>query len=255
MARACIGTSGWNYPHWTGPFYPPSLPRTRQLEFYAERFDTVELNTTFYHLPRPATPHDWAARVPEGFVYAVKASRYITHLKHLLDPEAALARFFAAIEGLGRTTGPILLQLPPNWPLDRERLASFLAALPADYRYVFELRNATWLNEDVYAVLRRHNVAFCIYQLGGVETEHVVTADFVYIRLHGPQCSKYTGSYSARQLAAWAAEIKGWLAEGRDVYCYFDNDEKAYAVKNALALRELVTGQPAELRSAELFSS
>jgi len=254
MARANIGTSGWSYREWLGGFYPRGLPAGRYLEHYSRQFDTVELNASFYRPLDPAAIARWVETTADGFVFAVKGSKQITHIYKLQQPQNTLGPFLERIAGFGAKLGPILFQLPPHWHKDTGRLASFLAALPAGQRYVVELRDPTWLADDVYALLREHNVAFCIYDLAGFETPSIVTADFVYLRLHGSGKTRYVGSYSAEQLQRWAGEIQGWLAEGRDVYCYFDNTADGAATRNAGELRTLVTGQPAPAGPDTLFT-
>jgi uncharacterized protein YecE (DUF72 family) len=237
--RVRIGTSGWHYDHWRGPFYPAALPPAHMLGFYAQRFDSVELNNSFYHLPSATAFAGWRDGTPPGFCFAVKANRYLTHMKKLKDPQAALDRFLPRVEVLGDKLGPILFQLPPRWRVNVERLASFLAALPTCHCYSFELRDRSWYVPSVYAALRRHNVAFCIYDLEGVQSPFQVTADFVYVRLHGPTRA-YGGCYTAAALRAWARRVRRWAANGLRVFVYFDNDEGAYAVRNAEQLARLI---------------
>ncbi|MBV9506016.1 MAG: DUF72 domain-containing protein [Acidobacteriia bacterium] len=234
-----IGTSGWHYQHWRGPFYPPKLPAAKMLEFYAERFDTVELNNTFYRLPPETAAANWREGTPKGFCFAVKGSRYLTHMKKLKDPEAGVARFFERVDPLGPKMGPVLFQLPPWWEVDLERLETFLIALPPGHRYAFELRNQTWHTAEVYRILRRYNAAFCIFEIAGFYSGVEVTADFTYVRLHGPG-GAYQGSYSGETLETWAKRIEEWRGQLRAVYVYFDNDQAAYAVENALELKRLV---------------
>jgi len=238
-AGIAIGTSGWHYAHWSGPFYPEDLPKARYLDYYAQHFATVELNNTFYRLPPPEQFAAWRDSVPTGFVFAVKANRYITHMKRLKDPETSLKRFLDAVAALAPKLGPILFQLPPRWRLNEERLQAFLAALPSGFRYAFEFRDESWFAEPVYQALERHNVAFCLYDLAGRHSPTRVTADMVYLRLHGPGAA-YQGSYDGRALAGWARRIRRWRSEGRSVYCYFDNDEKGYAVRDALRLKAML---------------
>lgn len=234
-----IGTSGWHYSHWRGAFYPQDLPSAAMLGYYQTHFDTVELNNSFYRLPTIAAAAAWRDGTPPGFKFAVKASRYITHMKKLADPASALTRFFPIVDTLADRAGPVLFQLPPRWRVDVGRLEAFLGALPRKHRYVFELRDPSWLVGDVYAVLRRYDAAFCIYELAGFITPREVTTDFTYVRLHGPD-GKYAGSYPDRVLRAWAAQVRRWARELKAVYVYFDNDQAGYAAANALALRELL---------------
>jgi uncharacterized protein YecE (DUF72 family) len=240
-ARIRIGTSGWHYKHWCGPFYDERLPSPRMLEFYAQRFDTVEINNSFYKLPSEDAFRLWRESTPPGFCFAVKASRFITHMKKLKDPENALENFLPRAEELRDKLGPILFQLPPRWTLNLERLEIFLYALPRRHRYAFEFREPGWHNDRVYEVLQRHNAAFCIFELGGLRSPDVITADWAYIRLHGPG-GPYQGSYSAAQLRGWARKIRQWSQRLKEIYVYFDNDQAAYAAQNALALHRLVGG-------------
>ena len=243
QARLHIGTSGWSYDHWTGPFYPPGLPARERLAYYARRLASAEINASFYRLPSPQTLEGWQRSVPDGFVFAVKASRYITHLKKLKDPREGLDRLLDRMSLLGDRLGPVLFQLPPHWHFDQGRLGQFLAELPSSgapaMRFVLELRDRTWLNDEALDLLERARAAFCIYELDGFLSPRSVTADFVYVRLHGPD-GPYRGSYDHVALSAWAARCAAWLREGLDVYCYFDNDEAGYAASNALALRRML---------------
>lgn len=209
------------------------------LAWYMERFDTVELNNSFYHLPARETFDAWRRATPAAFSFAVKGSRYITHRKKLNDPVPALARFMEPVESLGHKLGPILFQLPPRWSCNVARLNAFLEALPPSHRYTFEFRDPSWHDPTVYRALGQHNAAFCMYELDGFESPCQVTADFVYVRLHGPG-RKYQGDYSSRQLGEWARRIARWRKEERAVYVYFDNDQAGYAAKNAAELKKLV---------------
>ncbi len=233
-----IGTSGWHYDHWRGPFYPDALGAGRFLTYYAGRFSTVEINNSFYRLPSERALAAWRDTVPPDFLFAVKGSRFITHLKKLQDPERSLAPFLERIALLEEKLGPILFQLPPRWHFNAARLAAFLQALPGKYRYALELRDRSWINAAALDLLARRGVAFCIYELDGYLAPREVTADFVYIRLHGPG-GPYQGKYGARTLTAWAAAMAAWAQQGREVFCYFDNDEAGYAVQDAAQLQEL----------------
>jgi uncharacterized protein YecE (DUF72 family) len=234
-----VGTSGWHYKHWKGPFYPAHLPPDQFLSFYSEHFDTVELNTTFYRLPPPTVPIQWKKNTPPDFCFAAKGSRFLTHMKKLRDAEAGVEKFFDRIRGLGKKLGPLVFQLPPQWPVDEQRLESFLKVLPRRRRYAFEFRNPTWNTARVYDLLAKHNAALCIFHLAGFQSPIELTADFTYIRLHGPG-AKYQGSYDNRALQFWAKRIEAWgLAAS---YVYFDNDQAAYAPKNAARLRQILDG-------------
>jgi uncharacterized protein YecE (DUF72 family) len=240
MTEIRIGTSGWHYKHWIGRYYPATLKPAEMLQWYVRDFDTVELNNTFYHLPKESTLDAWRKSVPADFRFAVKGSRFLTHMIKLKDPERGLANFLPRVERLGRRLGPILWQLPPRWNVNVERLETFLRALPRRHRYAFELRNATWMTDEVYAVLRKYKAAFCIYELAGYHSPFELTAKWTYVRLHGPTQSKYQGSYTERQLEAWAERIEAWRHTLDRIYVYFDNDDSAYAVQNALTLKGLV---------------
>ncbi len=234
-----IGTSGWHYSHWRGVFYPDTLLANQWLRYYIDHFGTVEINNSFYQLPDEATFEQWRNTVPTGFVFAVKASRYLTHMKKLKDAHEPLARFLERVNLLKDRTGPLLFQLPPRWRADVARLRAFLEAVPANHRCAFEFRDPTWFHPDVYEILAEHHAAFCIYDLAGQTSPREVTADFVYVRLHGPGAA-YEGSYTPRHLAGWAGAFSTWRREGRDVYCYFDNDQHGYAVANAMRLQDMM---------------
>jgi uncharacterized protein YecE (DUF72 family) len=234
-----IGTSGWHYAHWRGPFYPKNLSADRFLAYYAARFPTVEVNNSFYRLPSEQALRAWRDTTPPGFIFAVKGSRFITHLKKLKDPGRSLAPFLERIGLLGEKLGPILFQLPPRWHFDAARLAAFLAALPAAPRIALELRDRSWINDRALDLLAAHGVAFCIYELDGYLSPREITANFVYIRLHGPG-GPYQGRYDRRTLSSWAESIAPWSRQGREVFCYFDNDEAGYAAQNALQLQALL---------------
>lgn len=235
--RIFVGTSGWHYGYWIGPFYPEGTPDAEMLSRYAARFGTVEINNSFYRLPSRDTFAAWKRGTPPGFLFAVKGSRYITHMKKLKDAEGALREFFSAAEGLGRKLGPVLFQLPPGWKADPERLGRFLDALPAGRRCAFEFRDPAWHVPEVYDLLRRRNAAFCAYELAGFRSPLEVTADFAYVRLHGPGRAAYQGRYGPRALDAWAGRLREWSRSLKAVYLYFDNDAKAHAAENAAGLR------------------
>ena len=236
-----IGTSGWHYKHWIGPFYPRGTRPEAFLSHYAQHFETAEINSTFYRLPALDTFAAWRDCTPPGFIFACKASRYITHMKKLRDARSSCERFFAAVEVLADKLGPVLFQLPPKWRGDPGRLESFLAAMPAKRRIAFEFRDESWFKPEIYRLLRQRDAALCIYELDGRCAPFEVTAGFTYLRLHGPG-SSYRGRYDDRALAAWAARILMWRKAGHDVYCYFDNDERGYAAENARRLIQMVEG-------------
>lgn len=237
-----IGTSGWNYPHWREAFYPSGLPPADWLSFYARHFSSVEINATFYRLPSPETLDAWRDAVPADFRFAVKASRYITHLKKLKDPQSSIATFFDRIDRLGDRLGPILFQLPPRWHVNIERLAAFLEALPDGYRYAFEFRDPSWWNESVTDLLAAYQAAFCVFDLDGRTSPFLETTDLVYLRWHGSD-GPYRGGYGEARLQALARRIRRWREGGRDVYVFFDNDADAQAVRDAARLEAMqVTG-------------
>jgi uncharacterized protein YecE (DUF72 family) len=235
-----IGTSGWHYKHWLGVFYPAGTAAGGMFEFYARHFDTVEINNSFYRLPTAKSFDNWRESSPRNFRFAVKASRFITHMKKLKDPQISSEKFFLVAERLEKKLGPILFQLPPRWKLNLERLSSFLDNLPAAHKYVFEFRDASWLAPAVFDLLRQHNAAFCIHDFEDMNVPREITAEFSYIRFHGPTSAKYAGSYSGAELRAWADWIEGCRKQLSEIYVYFNNDPGGEAVKNALTLKKLL---------------
>jgi uncharacterized protein YecE (DUF72 family) len=236
-----IGCSGWQYKHWRGDFYPAELPLTRWFEHYAAKFDTVEINNTFYRLPEAPTFASWERRAPRGFLFAVKASRFLTHMKKLKDPAEPLDLFFTRAKQLGRTFGPVLYQLPPRWPVNVERLAEFLEALPKRRRHAMEFREPSWYSDDVLALLEKHRVALCLHDMSGSASGKVCVGPFVYARFHG--AAKYSGRYSDETLEGWADWLAARAAEGRDVYAYFNNDVGGHAPRDAVRLRDAVAAR------------
>jgi uncharacterized protein YecE (DUF72 family) len=235
-----IGTSGWVYGHWRGVFYPAGLRQRDWFAFYARSFDTVEINNSFYRLPAAGTFEAWRRQAPPGFLYAVKASRYLTHLKKLKEPEAPLDRFFENAGNLGQTLGPVLYQLPPHWQVNLDRFEHFLGVLPAGRTHVVEFRDARWLSEEVFQLMERYGVAHCIHDMHPLAVPLRITAPTVYVRFHGDM--EHYGDYPLATLDAWAGRIVAWNHQHLDVFVYFNNDIFGYAVKNALALKELVGG-------------
>ena len=231
-----IGTSGYQYDHWRNVFYPEDLPKKEWFSFYAQRFDTVEINNTFYNLPKAETFDNWKKAAPEGFRYVLKFSRYGSHIKRLKDPEASIGQFMDRARHLGDTLAAVLVQVPPKWKPAPDRLAAFFAAAPSDTRWAFEVRDPRWLTDDIFNILRDNNVALCIHDIIP-DHPHVTTADWVYLRFHGDH---YAGSYSDEELSGTAATIKEHLAEGRDVMTFFNNDAEGYAAKNAATLKDMV---------------
>jgi len=224
-----IGTCGWHYRHWIGPFYPAGSKPAVLLARYAERFSTVEVDNSFYRLPAAETLRRWRRETPTGFTFSCKASRFITHMKKLKEPERTLPPFFQGLRPLGGKLQAVVFQLPPRWRCNVARLESFLAALPKrGLRFAFEFRDESWFNPAVYRALESRGAAFCLYDLGGRQPPPVVTAGFVYLRLHGPKAA-YEGSYSAKRLAHLAGQIREWRQDGRDCFVYFDNDAEGHA--------------------------
>ncbi len=233
--RIHIGTSGWHYGHWKGRFYPEGMREREFLAYYAGHFRTVEINNTFYQLPSAKAVETWERSVPENFLFAVKASRFITHNKKLKDPEEQVPRFLGLVSALKAKLGPVLFQLPPGFKANRERLETFLRALPAEGRFAFEFRNETWFETQIYDILRSRDAALCIHDMPGKTTPVVITAGWTYLRFHGA-AGAYFGSYTDDTMRGWAKTIGGWAAKGIDVYAYFNNDVEAHAIHNAKTL-------------------
>jgi uncharacterized protein YecE (DUF72 family) len=234
--RARIGCSGWEYKHWRGDLYPPSIARTSWFQHYAQIFDTVEINNTFYRLPERRTFAGWAERAPHGFLYSVKASRFLTHMKKLKDPDEPLDRLFSRMTALDDHLGPVLYQLPPGWKLDRARLEQFLQVLPHGFRHVMEFRDPSWYSDDVLVMLERYRVALCLHDMRGSATGRERVGPFVYVRFHGAS-GTYNGSYPDRRLCDWATWLTVQQRAGTAVYAYFNNDVGGHAPRNALTLR------------------
>jgi len=232
-----VGTSGWTYPHWKNVFYPAAWKKSRWLEYYTEYFDTVEVNATFYRLPQAKTVEGWKRRTPDLFLWAVKANQYITHTKRLKEPREPLERFYSVASALEEKLGPILFQLPPSLPFDEERFSGFCRCLRRSYRHVLEVRHSSWISDRLFAILEEYNMALCISDTAGRYPFHeAVTADFMYVRLHGSK-KLYASDYSEEELQAWAQRINTW---GKDTYLYFDNDFEGHAVGNAKRLKEIL---------------
>lgn len=236
--QAHIGTSGFSYDHWQEVFYPPEAGKDRWLEYYCEHFGTVEINTSYYRMPRENVCQSWRERSPEGFSFAMKLNWLITHRERLAGCQEFLTSFLDAAEQLDEKLGPILVQLPPRFLADAKRLAAFLDICPRRRRWAVELRHPSWLCEEIYDVLRAHGAAMVLHDM--IEGHpHVITADWAYFRFHGPG-GGYSGSYDDATLRAAADEMREHLDSGRDVYAYFNNDAAGHAVENARQLIELV---------------
>jgi uncharacterized protein YecE (DUF72 family) len=245
MARVLIGTSGWHYDSWRGPFFPPGLLGRHQLPYYASQFSTTELNGVFYRTPSIDAVKSWRDQTGSNFVFAWKASKFITHWKRLSERSAnSIELMEGRLKLLGDKSGPVLFQLPPQFVADADRLASFLPMLPKTRRYAFEFRHPSWYEPDILRLLHKANCALCLSDHHDAPAPWRRTADFVYIRGHGPG-GQYRGRYSAATLRRWVHHIRSWRRQGCDVYVYFDNDQKSAAPFDALALMRLI-GQVAE---------
>jgi uncharacterized protein YecE (DUF72 family) len=235
-----VGTCGWQYDDWRGEFYPDDLPKTAWLAAYAERFDTVECDNAFYRLPTRETFEKWAAQLPGGFTMAVKASRFLTHIKRLSDPEEPVKRMLEACQGLGDKLGPILLQLPPTMKVDVERLDACLACFPRSVRVAVEPRHESWWTEDLRSLLeRRHAVVAWADRLGKPLDPTWRTADWAYLRLHEGR-EAFPPDYAAPTLRRWVRAIDTRFEGDEDIFVYFNNDPGAAAVRNARAMQEMV---------------
>lgn len=233
-----IGTSGWNYKHWKEIFYPPKVAVSKWLDFYANHFDTVEVNATFYRLPKPETFDNWYEKTPTNFLWAVKASKFITHTKRLKDSKEPLERLYNSVDRLKEKQGPVLFQLPPSLRFDKELFTSFCEKIKTNHQNVLEIRHPSWIDIQVFEILKDHNISFCLSDTAGRYPYHeVVTADFLYIRLHG-SIKLYASEYSEEELQEWALKIKNW---GMETYVYFDNDFQGFAIKNAKRLKEILS--------------
>ena len=241
-ARIFLGTSGYSYQHWKSVFYPEDLRENLWLSHYAGFFDTVELNVTFYRLPKESAFLSWHKRTPKNFKFSVKGSRFITHVKKLKDSSQPLKLFFSRVKLLKEKLGPVLWQLPPAFKADSKRLKAFLNCLKQykGVRHVFEFRNETWYSTEILDMLKGEGRALCSADWPTFARDIHITADFIYLRRHGQGARLYGGCYTNRQLKKDAEIIKKHLKEKRDVYIYFNNDADGYAVKNALELKRLV---------------
>ena len=243
MSRIWIGTSGWTYDGWRGPFYPRQVPKHQWLAWYSTQFASTEINGSFYRTPSLDAVRAWRQQTPKNFSFAWKASKFITHWKRLSEKSASsLALMETRLAELGPKLGPVLFQLPARFKADRPRLESFLALLDKRHRYAFEFRDASWYADDVLRLLKQHNVALCLSDHHDAPAPWEVTARHVYIRGHGPT-GRYHGRYPEKLLGEWADKIRQWQRRRLTVYCYFDNDQKSAAPKDARRLRELLSGR------------
>lgn len=246
--KAFIGTSGWNYNHWQSIFYPEEIPKKNWLEFYSRFFDTVEINMTFYRFPDEKTIGKWIKIVPDGFIFSVKGSRIITHVKKLKDVEGILKKFLNLISLFEDRLGPVLFQLPPSFSFKAERLKNFCELLSSqdiikNGKFSIELRDKRWINEEVFQILKNHNICLCFSDYPGVKINSPLTSFFAYIRRHGP-ASLYSSLYTEKEIEEDAFFIKGFLKNGIEVFIYYNNDANAWAVKNALQLKEMIEKCP-----------
>lgn len=240
-ANIRIGTSGFYYDHWIGKCYPEGIGKRDLLPFYAERFTTVEINSTFYHLPRQSSVAHWREVTPEDFRFTLKAYRGITHYKKLKEARSELHAFLHLIKPLKPKLGVLLFQLPPSLKIDLKLLEDFLEELPSGYRCAFEFRHDSWIEDTVLALLEAHGAGFCINDFGRHQTPWAVTASFAYVRMHGPE-GRYRGRYDDAAIDVLCEKLSGIAAEGRDVYCYFNNDMEGFAWENAQMLRAKCEG-------------
>jgi uncharacterized protein YecE (DUF72 family) len=239
-----VGCSGWAYKHWRGILYPQGLPQTRWFDRYAELFDTVEINNSFYRLPPPETFAKWRDQAPPGFCYAVKANRFITQSKKLLDCEEPMARMMAAAVCLGDRLGPLLYQLPPSLKINLERLESFLKIVPRDIANVFEFRDPSWYQAETYALLDRYRASFCVHDMAGSVSDRIAVGPVAYVRFHGG-VGKYWGRYRDAALHSWAEWARDESRAGRSVWCYFNNDIHGHAIHDAQTLKSMLAPAPA----------
>jgi len=239
MGKVYIGTSGFSYSHWgKGIFYPRDLPQSQWFDFYSQRFGTVELNVSFYRLPKKDTFVNWRKRVGKNFVFSIKGSRYLTHIKKLKEPQEAIKNFFENAQGIKNGQDIVLWQLPPRFKANKERLAQFLKLLPQDWRYAFEFREESWLNKEIYQLLRKYQIAVVFQDYPQWPITAEITASYVYLRFHG-KTRLYSSCYTETELKDWAKKIGYWRKEGLYVYAYFNNDALGYAVENAQFLKKL----------------
>jgi uncharacterized protein YecE (DUF72 family) len=230
-----IGCSGWHYEHWRGLYYPEELPRVKWPQFYARQFNTVELNNSFYKLPSEKAFANWRESTPDSFIFAVKVSRFITHIKRLKNLGSAVDNFLSRAVLLERKLGPLLYQLPPNMKRSDELLRDFISSLPPKYQHVVEFRHESWIDDTVFDILREHNVGLCVFDMPGLSCPLIATDDFAYIRFHGSE-GLYSSCYSDEELSKWAKRIARLGKDVKASYIYFNNDAEAFAVKNAIAL-------------------
>ena len=241
--RVHIGTSGWSYKHWKGVYYPEKLPASKWLSFYAEDFETSEINSSFYRLPSEQTVLNWARQVPDGFLFCPKMSRFLTHMKKLSDPEEALERYFDVFQHLSKIMGPVLIQLPPLLAFNYEKAEYFYKLLKRrynNYSFVMEVRHTSWLKEESLTLMTRYNIGLVISQSGtGFPYSELVTAKNIYVRFHGPK-ELYASGYPDKMLEEFADKFYIWTGKGHDVWAFFNNDIHGYAPEDAKKLMMLM---------------
>ncbi len=243
--KYCVGCSGWHYEHWRGLYYPEELPKPKWLSFYARRFATVELNNSFYHLPSEKAFTTWRESTPENFIFAVKVSRFITHIKRLRNLGATVENFLSRAAFLKEKLGPLLYQLPPSMKRNDELLQGFLSSLAPKYQHVIEFRHESWVDERVFDILRMHNVGLCVFDMPGFSCPLVATSDFAYVRFHGSE-GLYSSRYSDQELTQWANRIARLGQSIKASYIYFNNDAEGFAIENAITLRNLLQSPRSE---------
>ena len=251
--RYYIGTSGWHYEHWRGLYYPEGLPKSKWLQFYARQFNTVELNNSFYHLPSEKAFSTWRDFAPDNFVFAVKVSRFITHIKRLKNLGSAVENFLSRATFLQNKLGPLLYQLPPNMKRNDEILENFLSSLSQQYQHVFEFRNESWIDESVFRILEQYDAGFCVFDMPDFHCPLVASSNFAYIRFHGSE-SLYSSCYSDEELRKWAEKITALGKNLEAVYIYFNNDAEAFAVKNAITLMKYLDSRAQQGGQKWIFS-
>jgi uncharacterized protein YecE (DUF72 family) len=235
-----IGTSGWSYSGWLGSFYPQKIKSTLILPYYAQILNSVELNNSFYQIPKEKNIKTWVEITPPHFIFSCKANRYITHFQKLKDSSESVEKLLRAFNNFEEKLGPVLFQFPPWWQIDIPTLKKFINDLPSTYLYTFEFRHKSWFCEELYELLQKNRMALCFYDHKMYRSPEVVTSEFIYIRMHGPQEEAYKGAYEEETLKEYAEKFINWYKKNKIIYCYFDNDEKANAPRDAKRLIQLL---------------
>ncbi|MBA2709364.1 MAG: DUF72 domain-containing protein [Tatlockia sp.] len=235
-----IGTSGWSYAGWLGNFYPEKIKSNLILPFYSGILESVELNNSFYQIPKEKNVKNWVEITPENFIFSCKANRYITHFKKLEDTTESVERLLNVFKHFENKLGPVLFQFPPSWSVDLPRLKHFIEQLPKNYLYTFEFRHKSWFCDDLYELLQKHQMSLCFYDHKTYRSPEMVTGSFIYVRMHGPLEEAYKGAYEGSTLEEYAKKFIDWREKGKAIYCYFDNDEKANAPQDAQRLKAIL---------------